>query len=61
MVLPELLTVSDAMRDLILNQESETKITEQAHKDGYLSMREWGEILIEQKITTREEVERVTA
>lgn len=61
MVLPELLTVSDAMRDLILNQESETKITEQAHKDGYLSMREWGEILIEQKITSREEVERVTA
>jgi type II secretory ATPase GspE/PulE/Tfp pilus assembly ATPase PilB-like protein len=34
---------------------------EQARKDGYLTMKEWGNILVEQKITTKEEIERVTA
>jgi type II secretory ATPase GspE/PulE/Tfp pilus assembly ATPase PilB-like protein len=61
MVLPELLTVSPKLRDMILSQEQEELIEEQARKDGYLTMKEWGEILIEQKITTREEIARVTS
>ncbi len=60
-VLPELITVSPALRDLILSQESERRLEEQARTDGYLPMKDWGEILAEQKITTREEIERVTA
>jgi type II secretory ATPase GspE/PulE/Tfp pilus assembly ATPase PilB-like protein len=61
MVLPELLTVSPAMRDLILVQERSDVILDQAKKDGYLSMKEWGKILIEQNITSKEEIARVTA
>ena len=61
MVLPELLTVSSTMRDLILTQEREEVIAEQAKKDGYLTMKEWGQILIEQKITSKEEIARVTS
>lgn len=61
MVLPELITVTPAMRDLILSQESESKMEAQARTDGYLTMKEWGDILVQQKITTKEEIERVTA
>lgn len=61
MVLPELITVTPKLRDAILNQESEEKIAAQARSDGYLTMKEWGDILVEQKITTKEEIERVTA
>lgn len=61
MVLPELLTVSPKLRDMILNQEREELIEEQARKDGYLTMKEWGGVLVEQKITSKEEIERVTA
>lgn len=61
MVLPELITVTPKLRDDILNQESEEKIAAQARSDGYLTMKEWGDILVEQKITTKEEIERVTA
>jgi type II secretory ATPase GspE/PulE/Tfp pilus assembly ATPase PilB-like protein len=59
--LPELLIVSPHMRDMILTQEREELILEQARKDGYLTMKEWGEILVKQKITSKEEIERVTA
>jgi len=61
MVLPELITVTPQLRDLILNQESEEKIAAQARTDGYLTMKDWGDVLVEQKITTRQEIERVTA
>lgn len=61
MVLPELLTVSPRMRDMILVQERGEVIEEQARKDGYLTMKEWGKILVEQKITSQEEIERVTS
>jgi len=61
MVLPELLTVSQKLRDMILTQEREELIAEQAKKDGYLTMKEWGEILVEQKITSKEEIMRVTS
>lgn len=61
MVLPELVIVTPALRDMILNQDSEEHIAQQARKDGYLTMKEWGDILVEQKFTTKEEIERVTA
>ncbi|HVW67133.1 MAG TPA: GspE/PulE family protein [Candidatus Peribacteraceae bacterium] len=61
MVLPELLTVSQSMRDLILVQERSEIISEQAKKDGYVSMKEWGDILVQQGITTKEEIARVTS
>lgn len=60
-VLPELVTVSPALRDMVLTQESELKIEEQARKSGYLPMKEWGQVLVEQKITSKEEVLRVTS
>lgn len=59
--LPELLIADGAMRDLILTQATEHDLEEAARKNGFKSMRDWGEIFIEKKITTREEVERVTA
>ena len=61
MVLPELLKVTPQMRDMILTQERSELIEEQARKDGYLTMKEWGKILVEQGITSREEIERVTS
>lgn len=60
-VLPELIKVSSALRDMILIQEQESAIEEQAKKDGYVRMREFGKELVERKITTKEEVERVTS
>ena len=59
-VLPELLTVTPALRDLILAQEQESVIAAQAAKEGYLTMKEYGDLLIEAKITNKEEVMRVT-
>lgn len=61
MVLPELCTVTPAMRDLILRQESETALLERATSDGMLPMRDWGMTLAEEGFTTKEEVLRVTA
>lgn len=59
-VLPELITVTPAMRDMILSQESEKNMEEQARTDGYLPMKDWGDVLVNQKITSKEEIERVT-
>ncbi len=59
-VLPELLTITPAMRNMILSQETEATMTAQAEKDGFLSMKEYGKILIEAKVTSTEEVMRVT-
>ncbi len=61
MVLPELITVSAQLRDMILVQEREELVEEQAKKDGYVTMKEWGKVLVEQKITSKEEIERVTS
>lgn len=61
MVLPELITVTPQLRDMILTQSSEEQIEQQAKKDGYLTMKEWGAALVEQKITSKEEIERVTS
>lgn len=59
-VIPELLTVSPAMRDMILTQSEEGQLEKQAREDGFRSMREFGEELAAQGITTLEEVHRVT-
>lgn len=60
MCLPELLKVTPALRDLILTQEREDLLEAQARKDGYLTMKEWGTVVAEQGITSKEEVARVT-
>lgn len=60
MCVPELLRVTPALRDLILTQEREDLLEQQARKDGYLTMKEWGAALVEQGLTTKEEVARVT-
>ncbi len=60
-VLPELVTVTPALRDMILMQEQEGVMEEQAKKDGYIRMKEFGAHLIQEKITTKEEVTRVTS
>ena len=59
--LPELLTVSKDLRDLILNQEDERKLEEQAKKDGYKPMKEYGDELVKEKVTSIEEILRVTS
>lgn len=60
-VLPELLVASDAIRSLILSQATSTEILDVARKEGFLTMREWGERMVKSDRTTTEEVERVTA
>lgn len=60
-VLPELLTVSSALRDMILVQERAELMEQQARKDGFLTMKEWGAILAEQGMTSKEEIARVTS
>jgi general secretion pathway protein E len=59
--LPELLVASPAIRELILSQAHENEIEEAARKEGYLSMREWGDIFVKEGSTPQEEVARVTA
>jgi len=58
--IPELFVVSPAIQKLILSFESATVVEEQARKEGYRSMKEWGEDLINARRTTPEEVARVT-
>ncbi len=55
----ELLIATPAIQQCILSFESNQAILEIAKKEGFKTMREWGEEMIKQKITTREEVERV--
>lgn len=59
--IPELLTVTPAVRDQILQSAATTAVEAQARKDGFKTMKEWGEELVGQKITTREEVMRVVS
>ncbi|HLD71750.1 MAG TPA: GspE/PulE family protein [Candidatus Peribacteraceae bacterium] len=61
MSLPELLLVTPAIQQLIVNLEQGQQIKEQAMKEGFISMSDWGEKFIKEKKTSREEVARVTA
>jgi len=60
LALPELLIITPQIRDLILLNETAVAIEEQAKKEGYRTMREWGEYFVEQKITSESEVMRVS-
>jgi len=59
MCLPELLNVSEPIRQAILNFESAATILDLARKEGYKTMREWGTELIKEKRTMQLEVDRV--
>ncbi len=59
--LPELLIATEAIKALVLNQATSAEILVQARKEGFLTMYEWGQKLIENKVTTKLEVARVTA
>jgi type II secretory ATPase GspE/PulE/Tfp pilus assembly ATPase PilB-like protein len=59
--LPELLIASPAIRNQILLQSTSNEIMETARKEGYLTMMDWGKKLIADKVTTIQEVSRVTA
>ena len=61
MSLPELIRVSPAIQSMILTSEPSQVILTQAKKEGYRTMREWGDILVKDRKTTQSEVDRVTA
>jgi general secretion pathway protein E len=58
-VLPELLMINEEIRNLILEQEQEDRITAVAKNGGFLPMRDWGNVLVEAGVTSQQEVERV--
>lgn len=58
--LPELLIATPAIRDLIIENETAETILAKAKEEGYKTMSEWGEILVERQTTTLSEVKRVT-
>jgi len=60
MVLPELLVISPAIQQLILNLSDASAIETQAKKEGFRTMKQWGEVVVSEKRTTKEEVARVT-
>ncbi len=59
--IPELLVASDTIRSMILNQSTASEIREEAKKEGFMTMMDWGEQMVKNKITTMAEVGRVTA
>lgn len=60
-VLPELLIATDTIKNMILSQATASEIRETAKKEGFRSMKEWGETMISSGVTTKTEVARVTA
>jgi len=56
----ELLTTNDELRALIHNQASEAQLREAALRHGMTLMRDDGERLVRQGVTTAEELLRVT-
>ncbi len=60
MALPELLEVHNDLRNLILLNENEDVMLEQAKKNGYKTMREWGDQFVKEGKTTQSEVSRAT-
>ncbi|OGJ63151.1 hypothetical protein A3A67_01670 [Candidatus Peribacteria bacterium RIFCSPLOWO2_01_FULL_51_18] len=59
--LPELLVASESIKNLILSQATSSEILAAAHKEGYKTMKEWGETMVHDKVTSKLEVARVTA
>ena len=60
MALPELLMVTPAIEQQILNLSDASVIETQAKKEGFKTMKEWGSDAVKNKQTTVEEVARVT-
>lgn len=60
MALPELLVVTPSIRQMILDNESAEPILEQAKKEGYRTMQDWGKIFVDNDDTTDSEIMRVT-
>ena len=58
--LPELFLINDELRTMILMQEQQSTIEQKAREQGFISMRDWGEKFVAQRITTKEEIARVT-
>jgi general secretion pathway protein E len=56
----ELLTTGEALRSLIHDRASEAALLSAAHRQGMISMREDGERLVAQGVTSKEELLRVT-
>ncbi len=59
-VVPELFLVTPSIQQLVLSMEQSAALEAQARKEGFRSMREWGEDLIKANRTSAEEVARVT-
>jgi general secretion pathway protein E len=59
--LPEMLIVDKGIRDLILANAHQKELEAYAKAHGFKTMRERGEELVKQGITTMEEIVRVTA
>lgn len=58
--IPELLVVTPTIKQLIIDNEDSKAILKQAKDEGYRTMKEWGDMLVQQNITTEAEVLRVT-
>lgn len=59
MSLPELLLVTPAIKEQILNMEQSAAIETKAREEGFINMKEWGERAVSEGKTTKEEVFRV--
>ena len=60
MALPELLVVTPSVRQMILDNESAGPMLDQAKKEGYRTMQDWGKEFVENGDTTQSEIMRVT-
>jgi general secretion pathway protein E len=58
--LPEFLPITKEMRNLILSGARQQEFEEQAKKEEFRTMKDWGQKLIKQGITDEKEVARVT-
>ncbi len=61
LALPEFLIGTEAIKNLILSQAPSAEIMATAKKEGFRTMKEYGEQLIKEVVTSRAEVARVTA
>ena len=57
---PELLIATKEIRELILMNEPASAIEKVAKEQGFMDMRDWGKIFVQNKITNMSEVMRVT-
>lgn len=57
----EILLLTPAVREMVLQRSQENMIKQQAHKEGMRTLREEGLLAVSQGLTTLEEVLRVTA